>query len=162
MSCFQVMNPDISILENIMLSMDCSISRSPLRLIVGDILGLILLIVVLHLVESIIRFATNGIFNLDFNVKNIYKKLKKLIGDGFYNVIKNSSLVKSMLDKEQRKIEISFDKVTFSSTFSLTFLSVHFISGVEDQKSLYCYQQFFIAWNWSASLWNSGSDAKCY
>lgn len=145
MSCFQVMNPDISILENIMLSMDCSISRSPLRLIVGDILGLILLIVVLHFVESIIRFATNGIFNLDFNVKNIYKKLKKLIGDGFYNVIKNSSLVKSMLDKEQRKIEISFDKVTFSSTFALTFLSVHFISGVEDQKSLYCYQQFFIA-----------------
>ena len=113
MSCFQVINPDISILENIMLSIDCSITRSPLQLIVGDILGLILLIVVLHFVESIIRFATNGIFYLDFNVKNIYKKLKKLLGDGFYNVIKNSSFVKSMLDKEQKKIEISFDKVLF-------------------------------------------------
>ena len=74
---------------------------------------MILLNIFLHFVESILRFATNGIFNLDFNFSAVYKKLKKLLGDGFYNIIKNSSFVKSMLDKEQKKIEISFDKVSF-------------------------------------------------
>jgi hypothetical protein len=110
-SCFNSMNPDTSILENIILSMDCSMNKSPLRVIVGDIIGVVLIIISLHFIERLFRFATNCIFNLDFNIHIFFKKSKKLIGDEFYSIIKNSSFVKSMIDKEQKKIEISFDKV---------------------------------------------------
>ena len=126
-SCFNSMNPDTSILENIILSMDCSIDKSPLRVIVGDIIGVVLIIISLHFIEKLFRFATNGIFNLDFNIHIIFKKSKKHIGDGFYSIIKNSSFVKSMIDKEQKKIEISFDKVLVFQFLYGNFLIIYSI-----------------------------------
>ena len=101
---------------------DCwlqSFASLPLQLLIGDLLGVALLLYVLHIVEIVINNAAGKLLAIDFNLLNVSRRAFKQLSADLYKLVRKFSFVKRLLQKEQVKIEKSFDEVSLLLLFWL-------------------------------------------